>query len=229
MITILHGDHVEASRAELVRIISSAKDKEIRRLDGKTLDQAALIQAMQSSSLFVGNTPLVVIERLFAGKNKKSKEFGAVIDILNKSADQCETVLWEDKELDATTLKSLGNVQNRLFKIPPKIFQLLDNLKPQNAKQLLTAYQTLSDSVPAELAFAMVVRRVRQLLAVAGGAKPTGLAGWQEARLTKQASLFTMEQLIAMHAQLLAAEYSLKTGVSPYQLSERIEQFLIVL
>src|SRR3989344_9404164 len=147
MITILHGDHVEASRAELVRIISSAKDKEIRRLDGKTLDQAALIQAMQSSSLFVGNTPLVVIERLFAGKNKKSKEFGAVIDILNKSADQCETVLWEDKELDATTLKSLGNVQNRLFKIPPKIFQLLDNLKPQNAKQLLTAYQTLSDSV----------------------------------------------------------------------------------
>mgnify|MGYP001594167921 CR=1 FL=1 len=228
MITILHGDHTQASRTELLGIISSAKDKEIRRLDGKTLDAGLFTQATESSSMF-GGKPLIVIERLFAVKNKKSKEFGAVVSLLKKSLDVADIVLWEDKELEPATLKALGNIQNRVFKIPSMLFQFLDALKPENANQLLSMYQVLSDSAAPELVFTMVVRRLRQLMSIASGVKPAGLADWQEVRLTKQASLFTMDKLTAMHKLLLDAEFSLKSGTSPFQLSEHMEQFLILL
>ena len=228
MITILHGDHIQASRTELLRIISSAKDKEVRRLDGKTLDAGLFTQATESSSMF-GAKPLIVIELLFGGKNQKSKELGAVVSLLKTSLDAADIVLWEDKELEPATLKALGNIQNRVFKIPSILFQFLDALKPENANQLLSMYHVLSDSAAPELVFTMVFRRLRQLIALAGGAKPAGLADWQEARLTKQASFFTMGKLTAMHKQLLDGEFSVKSGTSAFQLSEHMEQFLIAL
>ena len=72
MITLLHGDNIEASRLELTSIITKGKDKEIRTLDGKHLDENALIQAMESNSLF-GINILVVIENLFTPLGRKIK------------------------------------------------------------------------------------------------------------------------------------------------------------
>ncbi len=228
MITLIHGDHVEASRTELARLRSGAKDREIRRLDGKTIDETAVTQALESSSLF-GNTPLVIIERLFSGKQKKSKELAAIVALLKKSADSCDCIVWEDKALEASTVAGLGKPTVKLFKIPPKIFQLLDGLAPRHASSLLAHYEFIKNTEAPELVFAMIAKRVRQLMAIGGGAHPAGLADWQASRLTKQASFFTMEQLISMHETLLQAEYSLKTGASPYQLSELLEQFFIAM
>ena len=48
MITLLHGDQIETSRSEFNRLKEAATGKEIRNLDGKTIDAALLTQALES-------------------------------------------------------------------------------------------------------------------------------------------------------------------------------------
>jgi len=226
MITLLHGDNVEASRNELNLLKSQAKDKEIRQLDGKHLDATGLTQALESSSLFGGET-LVIIENLFGSLGKKTsyvKEFASRI----ASCQGIDVILWEEKEVGKIAIDNLGkNVTIRLFKTPVAIFKFLDAIKPNNVKALLSLYRQVEAMDAPELIFTMMVKRLRQLMMLADGVTPDGLQGWQAKGLTNQARLFTMEKLLSMEKQLLDMEYSLKTGSSPFTLRQHIEQFLI--
>lgn len=227
MIIILHGDNIEASRQELNQLKLQAKGKEIRQLEGKGLDATMLTQALESSSLFGGDT-LVVIEHLFTSLGKKISQIKeAATKIASTSAD---VIIWEEKEVGKTVLDNVGkNVNIRLFKTPVIIFKFLDAIKPNNANVLLSFYQQAVSIDAPELIFTMMVRRIRQLLMLAGGATPDGLQGWQAKGLTNQARFFTMNKLLGMHKKLLDMEYSLKTGSSPFTLRQLIEQFLIEL
>lgn len=208
MIILLHGDNTEASRAELVRFKQAAKGKEIRVLDGRTLDATSLAQAIQSSSLFGGEV-LVVIERL--GKKPVRIPESAGTDV----------ILWEDKEVSASAIKSLGpSVGVKLFDFPKLLFQFLDSMR-------LPLYQELIQTEAPELVFTMIVRRVRQLVMIKDGVVPEGFQGWQVGKLTSQARYFTMDILVAMEKKLLDLEYSLKTGATPFSLRQLTEQFLI--
>jgi DNA polymerase III delta subunit len=227
MITLLHGDNIEASRNEFNRLKQAAKGKEIRATDGRGLDATALTQALGSSSLFGGDV-LVVVENLFSKLGKKTKLIEQLAVILASSAKDTDIILWEDKEIGATVIKSLGSWLKVVpFKIPSLIFQFLDGLRPQSAKTLLPLYQKLVETEPAELVFTMITKRLRQLLMVAGGETPEGLQGWQTAKLTIQAKFFTMDILDRMYKKLLDIEYSLKTGATPFTLVQLTEQFLI--
>jgi hypothetical protein len=73
----------------------------------------------------------------------------------------------------------------------------------------------------------MLVKRLRQLVMLADGEAPVGLQGWQVTRLTTQARLFTIKQLLSMEKSLLTREFAIKTGASPFSLTEHIEQVLI--
>ena len=218
MITFLHGDNIEVSRAEFNRIKAAKKGKEIRSLDGRTLDAAALTQAVESTSLFGGDT-MIFIENLFGKLGRKTKLIESLAAILTKSADTVDIVLWEDKEMGVTVIKSLGKADVKLFKIPSIIFQFLDTLN-------LPAYQQLVQTEAPELVFSMLTRRIRQLIQLRDGSVPDGMQGWQASRLTRQAKLFTMDRLIAMYKKLLEMEYSVKSGSSPFTLRQLTEQFI---
>ncbi len=226
MITLLHGDNVEASRNELNVLKSQAKGKEVRQLDGKHLDATGLTQALESSSLFGGDT-LVIIENLFGSLGKKIshvKEFASRI----ASCQGIDVILWEEKEVGKTAIDNLGkNSTVRLFKTPVVIFKFLDAIKPNNAKFLLSLFHQTETLDAPELIFTMIVKRLRQLIMLADGVIPDGLQGWQAKGLTNQARLFTIEKLLSMEKKLLDIEYSLKTGASPFTLRQHIEQFLI--
>jgi len=225
MITLLHGDNIEASRNELNLLKSQAKDKEVRQLDGKHLDATGLTQALESSSFF-GRETLVIIENLFGSLGKKTshvKEF-----TLKIASSNVDVILWEEKEVGKTAVDNLGkNSTVRLFKTPVVIFKFLDAIKPNNVKVLLSLYRQVEAVDAPELIFTMIVKRLRQLMMLADGVTPDGLQGWQAKGLTNQARLFTMEKLLSMEKQLLDMEYSLKTGSSPFTLRQHIEQFLI--
>ncbi len=227
MLTLIHGDNLEVSRAALLRLRAEAKNKEIRTLDGRTLDSASLTQALGSLSLF-GQNVVVVIENLFSKLGKKTKTIEALAAILTRESKETEVVLWEDQELSKTALTSLGTkIKVWLFKTPVVIFQFLDNLRPANTKNMLTLYrQVLSDNAP-EVVFLLLVRRVRQLLMLSDSVVPPGLQNWQVARLTRQAKLFTMNKLVLMSKKLLEMEYSLKNGSSPFSLEQLLEQFVL--
>lgn len=225
MITLLHGDNVEASRAEFFRAKSESKEKEIREVDGKHLDASSLTQALESSSLFGGET-LVCIENLFSSLGKKLtvvKEYAKKI-----SASQTDILLWEGKEIGKTAIEHLGkNVTIRLFKTPVIIFKFLDALKPNQASVTIPLFEQLVQIDAPELVFSMMVRRIRQLIELSDNVMPEGLQSWQAKGLTNQARLFTMDKLLAMHKKFLESEYSLKSGASPFTMRQLIEQFLI--
>jgi len=225
MITLIHGDNIEASRAELMRLTGAAKGKDVRELHG-TIEPSQLTQALESSSLF-GEDTLVVIENLFGKLGRKIKLIESLAAIIKASHN--DVVLWEDKELGTTAIKSLGNATVTLFKTPAIIFQLLDGLRPNDAKRLLTLYNDVQSMQVAEITYTLFVRRVRQLIQLSDSVPPEGLAPWQAARLTAQARFFTMDKLIDMHTRLLDMDIAIKTGTSPFTLAQHIELFLISL
>ena len=221
MITLLHGDDTATSRNELQRLKAG---REIRQLDGRGLTDTMLTQALESDSLFGGDT-LVVIENLFSKLGKKPKLIATLAEIIKRS--RADVIIWEDKEVGITITKNLGNPSVRLFKIPISLFQFLDGIKPGNTKSVLTLFlKTLATHAP-ELIYTMLVRRIRQLIQVADGVTPEGLQSWQVSRLTSQSRSFTIDRLIELYRQLLNMEYSIKTGSSPFTMQQLLEQYLI--
>ena len=222
MIILLHGDQTEASRAEYIHLKDAAKQKEV--LDGKTLDETGLIQAVESQSMFSakggpasgwGGDKTVFIDNLFGKLGRKIKLIEKLATIIRESA--VDVVLWEDKEVGATVIKSLGKVDVKLFKMPGVLFQFLDTFS-------LKTYQKLQEP---ELVHFMLTKRVRQLIQLKDGATPAGLAGWQAGKLTSQAAGFTMERLLAMYKRLLDMEFSIKNGSSPFDIRQLTEQLLL--
>lgn len=227
MITLLHGDNIVASREELHRIKANAGEGEIRNLDGRSLDTTLLTQALESGSIFSDKT-LVAIENLFVNLGKKQKTINEFSSIIIRSANSCDVVFWEDREVSATVVKSLGHsAKIQLYKIPIIIFQFLDSLKPQNSYHLLSLFkQTISIDVPERI-FVMVIRRLRQLIMLKGNVTPEGLQPWQVSRLTSQSMSFTIDKLLDMYTRLLDIEYSVKSGSSPFSLSQQLELLFV--
>ncbi len=226
MITLLHGDHIDASRKELQRIRNESKDKEVRLIDGKTIDETALVQSIESSSLF-GNTTVVIIEQLFGKLGKQTKRAEALISHLKLSAKTSDIVLWEDKEIGATIIKMLGDsVRIRLFKLPVLIFQFLDNFLHGNASRELQLFKQLTKSEAPELIFSMLVKRVRQLIEIKNNVTPIGVSSWQMNRLTNQTKSFTMEQLVDLYAMLHDMEVNSRSGLTAFTTKQQLALFL---
>lgn len=229
MIILLHGDDRQSSRAALLALKKKFSHLDLRLLNGKTADENALVQAIESQSVFGGSTA-IIIENLLTTLGGKPKAMEHVGDILKRSAESATIILWEEKEVSPSTIRHLGShVEGNLFKIPAVIFSFLDAIRPGNATQLLSLYAKTMEHSAAELIFTLLVRRLRTLMQLSGGTTPKGMAPWQLTRLTKQARFFTMDQILTMEKQLLDAEYAIKTGNSPYTLSQHIERFVIAL
>lgn len=227
MLTLLHGENIQTSRVELVRLKSSFVGKEVRLLDGRGLDITTIKEATESSSLFGGDV-VVVIEQLFSKLGRKTKSIEEYAAVLVESAKSCEIIAWEDKQMSPTIIKSFGSsAVIRQFDLPKIIFQFLDAIGSGHSKILLDLFhQAVAIDAP-ELIFSMIVSRVRQLIMMKDRVVPPSMQSWQAGRLTNQSKLFTMEKLIAMHTYLLHIETSIKGGTSPFTLTQHIEQLLV--
>ncbi len=236
MIILLHGDHTVASRVKLMSLVEEAKKagKDVRQLDGKTLDALALTQALESSSLF-GGSVVVLIEGLLTKLGKKAglpagreKQATALTDILKRSSEPVDIILWEDKEIGKTLMGLLGaKVSAQLFKTPVVIWELLDGIRPGSGAVSIGRLQQALERDAAELIFTLFVRRIRHLIMLRDGVIPDGLQGWQAGRLTSQAKSFRMDRLLSMEKKLLEIDVSTKTGTSPFPLAQQLELFFV--
>ncbi len=229
MIILLHGDYIVSSRRTLIERIEEAKkqEKEVRQLDGNIVDAPSLTQALESSSLF-GGSILVVIEGLLTKLGKKEKQAVHLTDIIKRSDESADVILWEGKEIGKMLIALLGpKASVQLFKTPVVIFKFLDSIAPGNTAAILgLLQQSLAVDAPEPI-FTLLVRRVRQLIQLRDNVTPEGLQGWQAARLTSQAKSFTMDKLLSMEKKLLAIDISIKTGTSPFPLAQQLELFII--
>lgn len=229
MLFLVHGDQPEAARAKLIELKSQAKNKEIREVDGKRIDAALLVQALESSSLF-GDHVLVVIEGFISSAKKREKTFTTTLKTIGEAGRTADIILYEEKEVDKTTITKLGQgVQAFLYKTPAVLFQFLDSLRPGNAKTSLAYFSQTVAHEAAEIVFVLLVRRVRQLIQLIDHITPEGLQEWQAARLTSQARHFTIKQLVVMHKDLLEIDIAIKTGITPFTLSQLLEQLIVKL
>lgn len=220
MITILHGDNQEASRNELGKLIVENKTKEILQLNGKNISELSLLQALQSQSL-LAEARLIVLENFLGNLNLKQKASQRLVDLLNQENANLEIILWENKPIELTKLKLLkGKVVVREHKFPALIFQFLDNLKLPLLLQVL-------ETASAEVVFALLVKRIRQLMLIKDGLAPKELVSWQLSRLTNQAKSFTLEKLIMLDKQLAQIDQAIKTGKTPYNLTSLLTQLVI--
>lgn len=223
MITILHGEHVVASRNELTERLGFAEANgfSVKRLDGKHLDVVTLEASLGTQDLFTPRV-LVVIEDMFSlPKSKKKDELIALVH--NATV---EVLLWEKKMLTATQLKSFVGATILPFKTSSAVFAWLDLLRPDNLSTMVRAFEKAADQDGAELCFAMLCRQIRLLLQVKDGGQ-LNLAPFMVGKLQKQASYFSMDQLLKMHTQLLEIDESVKTSSSVLGLREQMVKLMV--
>ena len=228
MIFLFHGDDIRASRVAFLQLFSDRPDEEIRRVEGKNINETVLVQALESQSMF-GKKPVVVIESLLSVSAKKS-EWLKKICVTLRSEHGSQVILWEPRQISAAIIKYLGSEATvREFSLPVVLFQFLDTLKPGNGKQLGHLFRTITERDSPELLHALLVKRIRQLIMVRNRITPVGLADWQVRRLTSQVQFFTMEKLTDVQEKLLDMEYRVKTGSTPFSLSQHMEQMIAFL
>ena len=227
MITLLHGDNIQASRNALVELKEKHKGKEIRELNGRDMDETKLIQALQSSSLFGGDT-LVVVENLFTALGgRKSKRLDGVLAMLKESGQAMDVIIWEGREVGKAVISGLGSTARpQLFAIPTIIFKFLDGLRPSDTTGMLNLFSQAVALDAAELLHTMLVRRIRELIMLADHITPPGMQPWQIGRLTSQVKSFTIEKLLALYKKLLDIEVGIKSGVSAFTMKESLEIWL---
>ena len=228
MITIFHGDNIVSSRNQLHQIVQEhiQKGTEVVKLEGGSLIEEKLIQALQQSSLF-SEKRMLVIENIFSlpASGDKDKLVKILLD-----HPQATVFVWEKKPISPKFKNKLTknkDVKINEFKTPAVVFKFLDSLKPNNSQQSLILFQQCCQEDSEEMVFYMLCRRISQLIQ---GSDSSGsyLKGqpWQVGRLKKQAGNFSLKQLLDLHQQLLDIDTRIKTGTNLLPLSSQLDLFL---
>jgi DNA polymerase III delta subunit len=177
---------------------------------------------------------LVVIENLIGSLRTGTKVKDTIIDYLLTGKFDADVVLWESKSVGKSLLKlkKQKHVTVEDFRLPIVIFKFTESLSPQSIPNALHYLQESLKTSPIEVLFAMVVRQFRLMMAITLSAsipETEKLIPWVQSKLKKQASMFTEKRLAELYKDLLLIDYQTKTGKSPYDLTKRVEQFIISL
>lgn len=226
MLILIHGDDTVSSRKALEEHKLKESGAEVINFDGNVLDLPTFLTACQSQSLF-GEGKLIIIENLLGSPLTKQKE--KILDFLNSSALAQKVILWEKSEIGKTAINKYCQKAKLILCQPPLLlFRFIDSLGDHN-ERVLTLYHALLAQREPELVLAMLFRQLR-LLIIAKELGEKGLktlASWQAYKFIKQANLFTTEKLYKAYRSLLLIDYNVKTGQTPYNLSQLLDIFLI--
>ena len=225
MITILHGDNTIKSRQKLVEIISEAKDKDIKikRLEARRLTPAELEQNLTSSDLF-GNERLVVVEELHSQQRSKRKK--RLIELITET--NTNVCLWEKRELTKTMLKKFKQAKVHQFKLSSSLFDWLDSVQPnqRTKKKQLQLLRKAIDANDEYVCFAMLARQVRLMIQAKDGGKVSG-PPFVVRKINRQASRFSLRQLLQFHSQLHLLDFQLKTSNNLTDLATALETIIV--
>ncbi len=222
---IIHGENTSQSRKKLQEVIDQSKNDQLTviRLEAKKLTPASLSENLGGSDLF-GSDQIFIIEELHSlPTSAKKKE---LIDLAAGSTSKI--VLYEKKSLTATMLKKFASAQVFEFKVTNVMWELLDNLGNSDKKQLLNQLHLASEQNDPFLVFTMLVRQIRMLIQVKSGGQVAG-APFMVAKLKKQATKFTIDQLLALHSQLFKLEIGQKTSTMKLDLASELDLLLFAM
>lgn len=231
MITVIHGDNIAESRNYFQELRQEDKDSNL--FDGSKLTTTDLVQNIEGSSLF-GAARAIFIEDLLTKRKKMDNDAKEILNLISKNSKEFTFVLWESKEILKGTLSLFKDAVVKTFKLPKNIFLFLDNLKPNNVKNLLNFFhQALESGIKEELILFMVQRQIRILLALSEPSENKSidelirLAPWQLGKLERQAKFFDQSSLKKIYKKLYEIELGQKTGGLPLSLAQSIDFLLM--
>lgn len=233
MITIIHGDDISESR-KLFRDLK-LKHKNFVLFESGKITIADLVQNIQGSGLF-GNSKAIFIEEFLTKLKKTNRESKEILEFIIKNAKSSIFILWESKEILKKDLFLFKDTSVKVFKLPKNIFLFLDNLKPNNSKNLLSLFhQALDMGMKEELILFMIQRQFRLLLSLYRSElvsesqidEVLRSAPWQKTKLERQSKLFSESDLKNIYKKLYEIEIGQKTGTLPLSLAQSIDFLLL--
>lgn len=217
-ITIFHGEQIIASRQALTDMLSEAREQGVQ-IDSYDANQVkpGMIEEITADNDLFGRSRLVVIEGLYS-EMRASKKRDQLIEMLGEAAAESEQkalgeglklVFWEKKTLTAAALKKFPQATIKLFKPPSLMWEFLDQLQPQMSSDQLNKFQSLFGD--GFYLLAMIERQIRLLIQIKTGPDPK-IAPFQVGKFKRQASKWTLNELLNYHHSLLQLEMRQKTG-----------------
>lgn len=230
MITIIHGDNLAESRNHFLEL--KQKQKDAVSFDYKNVTLTDLVQNIEGSALF-SDSKTIFIEEFLTKLKKTDKAAKEILDFIVKSSKENNIILWESKEILKKDLYSLKNADIKIFKLPKNIFIFLDNLSPNNSRNMLKLFHNaLESGIKEEIILFMLQRQIRLLLSLSDSGEKSideveRLAPWQTGKLQSQSRLFTVSDLKKIYRRLYEIELRQKTGALSLSLSQSIDFLLL--
>lgn len=186
MINIFHGDNPTASREACLNAISVAELGSVLQIDSKNIDLNQITNFLSSGTLFEDRHTLVINNFFSISKANIDK----VIKQINNN--KCDVIIWQDKALNATQLKTFPKANVQLFKADNKIFSCLNAIKPHNLNQFISLYDQIISQDLFDLFLYFLKNNLRRQLQGYGK--------------------FDQIQIKKTYLQIIELEYQYKTG-----------------
>lgn len=203
MIHILHGDSQKDSRMALNNLLDQNKNADILKLDNKEIDLDKINNFLNGPSLFVGNKILVLSNFFSITKSVLDK----LIKIIKTDKDS-QIIIWQDKTLNATQLKTFPTAKVENFRMDNKLFKCLNSVKPKNLKILIPLLHQIYNDDLYDLFLYLLKGNIRK-------------------QLISSYSQFNKDFLKKTYLQLIELDYQNKSGQLSIDRELALERILI--
>ena len=187
MIYIFHGDDQFASRTEFNSSIDKNINTDILRLDSKNINPDMVNGFLNSQSLFTPKKILAVTNFFSVSKPILDK----IIKII-KENDSIDVLIWQDKSLNPTQIKTFPQAKINNFPLDKIIFSCLNQIRPKNLIRFMTLFKKVLIKEPFELFLFFIKNNLRK-------------------QLTSY-SAFDQKVLKKTYLQLIELDFQIKTG-----------------
>jgi hypothetical protein len=138
MIYIFHGDNQFDSRTGFNKTLENYTNCDLLKVDGKNIDIENINNFLQSSSLF-NDKKVLAISNLFSAPKASLDKLPKILNQL----DNHDIIIWQDKKLNPTQLKTFPQAKVEIFQLDNKLFACLNSIKPQNLKNFIPLYEDM--------------------------------------------------------------------------------------
>ena len=202
MIYIFHGDDQLKSRTAINNFLDQKKDYDSLRLDQKDINPDQVNVFINSQSLF-SSPKLIIFFNLFSVPKANLDKLIKVI----KSNDSLDIIIWQDKPLTATQLKTFPQAKTEIFPLDKKLFKCINSLSPKNVSRFIPLYHQVLAQEPFELFLFWLKFNIRKQLT--------------------SFSKFSPDSLKTAYIQMIELDYQSKTGQLAIPKDMALERILI--
>lgn len=202
MINIFHGDDQFQSRSAMNSFLDQKINYDILRLDSKDTNLDQINGFINSQSLFASQKIIAFFNFFSISKPILDK----ILKII-KSNDSFDIVIWQDKTLNATQLKTFSQAKVGLFPLDKKLFQCINSLAPKNTAKFIPLYHQVLTQEPFELFLFWLKLNIRKQLT--------------------SFSKFSSDSLKTAYLQMIELDYQSKTGQLAISKELALERILL--